>query len=1206
MFGDKSQNIFLNMIKNQKENKKKLKFIQPTRGKKYSIFLEYQSNQLGNKGDLMKIIEKLPTIKKINLLQGLLKEMKSIKERFENNKKDMLEKISKNSYNYYKSKIGMKKIYDYCKSDNPEINLDYILLENTQELLSKNYKIIYDALFILRDNNDIVLHIIKNCPINSYEHLSEFLVNFFYENTIESNFNEEELIVIIYLVLEDLVINKMPKYFSAVSNQADSYINKSILFYIFKSITRKADIRNFTCSILSENILKLEEFNENLTILTKKIEKMINKDKEKEVNFNSEILYNNRRRGFIVEDPIKKRLTIGGNLDKTLSSFLANLENYNIEANEEEGEEKINNRKNSLDIDNSDINDDINDKIDLDNIKLDSFFYETDITLEYLNNKLIEYENQSNQDSINNAMKDYIDLQINQISIDNSEIFSNCIKNKEIKTFLALNNSQKGEKLVQTIKNNYQKLTDFIDEILQKLKDNITSLPYTLKSISIIMEFLIYKKYSSQKIKNLNYQKLMILSSYLIGNIILPLISNPDFNGIITTNAISKITKENLEKVSKILSKILSGQLFSNKTDYEYTIFNKYIIDTLPKIFDIIICVNLQKNFKLSNKIQKLVNSIDSIDDPLRNINYNYFEESKENIQHQSICLSWFNLILLIDLFKFCNELSTNKYYKNYIPIFEKFKQLREYCVEEYNKNYSEGKVEFFLLEKINYSKNFQKNINYILQDNIFSIIPNDENENNEISIFKKCLIDILAYINILHKESFSYFVQQNQGNIIHDNDLIQLLLNELTNNKYEETEFEGTKKLTSSKPKKIENENELLGLEENENDDADFKEVIFPQIIESVKYELSHNLDDTKAKRIAFCSSYLQIHIDDLPPEYKKNNYCLLLIEIMKKGEAIINNLNVSILYQFYLQVKTGEKLNMIINSNYLQIKKMEKCICIEYLFEKLDLPCKLYVKKNSMGIITNIEYKPVDSSSSYVHSIQSFIDIFPNFRKYSKDIDDIIDLEEKVGLDVALNSYFKDLRALIKKEKIIARFSPDELENIIFELENYILFLLYEKLFPKESIKADIKFYKKCCRLDFVKPENLIKDKKMINEKLWKTSMDLINEMDYKLTPQDKVKNFGKAFSILQNSITFCSGKNDLGIDDTISSLIYVILKSKPKNIFSNSKYCQLFLDPELSKKQYGILLSQIEMIKNIINDMKYTDLIGVTEKQFGKDEE
>ena len=71
--------------------------------------------------------------------------------------------------------------------------------------------------------------------------------------------------------------------------------------------------------------------------------------------------------------------------------------------------------------------------------------------------------------------------------------------------------------------------------------------------------------------------------------------------------------------------------------------------------------------------------------------------------------------------------------------------------------------------------------------------------------------------------------------------------------------------------------------------------------------------------------------------------------------------------------------------------------------------------------------------------------------------------------------------------------------------------MFKLYDNLFPKESVKSDVKFYKKSCRLDFVEPENLIKYKRMINEKLWKTPMVLINGIDAKLTPQDKVKNLG-----------------------------------------------------------------------------------------------
>ena len=1138
----------------------------------------------------MEIISKLPTYKKICILQGLLKEMKSIKERFEDNKEDMLERIKKNCYNYYNSKIGMKEIYDYCESENPEVHINYILIENSEEILASNYQILYDILFILRDNNDIMIKIIKNCPTNSYDQLADFLVNFFYENTINSTFNEEELMVIIYLIIEDLIMNKLPKTSSTINNKNDNAFNNSILYNIFMSITRKADVRNFTCTVLTESLLKLEGFNEDLTIITKKIGNNLNSTKTKDKDSSNEETEVYRRNYSYVPE-----------IGKFGKKLIPSLNILNREKSLSGIDEREENPRRISAIFNDN-------KQDLDNIELNVFFKETDVTLKYLNEKISEYENEKNQNIITNAMKDFLDLQINQISNENNcEIFSNNAKAIEIKTYFVTNGKEECEKLVKTMIDNYTKLTDFIDEILQRLKDNITSSPYILKSISIIIEILFDKKYSKNKKKSMDYQKLMFLSNYFIGNIFLPLITNPDFNGIVTTDVISKITKENLAIITRVMNKMLSGKLFTKK-ELEFTIFNKFIIDTLPKIFDIIIRLIIQKNFNLSKKIQNLIDSSDSIGNPKRNINYDYFNENQENIQQQSICFSWLNLIILIDLFKLTNDLSSDQKYKKNNKLFDKFIKMREFCVDKFNDNINNGKREFFLFDKVIYSPNFLKNINNILDENIFHLMPNKVKD--EVSMFKKCLVDVLAYVNILHKENFNYFVQKNRENIIQDYDIIYRLINEEINKNYNETEFEGGGKISAKKPDKESagehnNLQNLRGLEENEDEDADFKEVIFPQIIDSVKSELSHNLESDKAKRIVFSSSYLQVHINNLPQKYKDNNYCLLLLEIMRKGEEIISELNVSILYEFYLKVKGGEKLNMIISSNQLQIKRMEKCICIEYLFDHLNLPCRLNIVKNNMGIITKVKYEPVDESKSYVHSIQSFIKVFPNFRKYEKEVDDIIELEENVELDVALNAYFKDLKVEMKKQDIVSRFNHDELDSIMNDLENYILFKLYDKLFPKESTKNDVKFYKKCCRLDFVKPENLIKDKKMINEKLWKTSMDLINEMDYKLTPTEKVKNFGKAFSILQNSITFCSGKNDLGIDDTISSLIYVILKSKPKNIFSNSKYCQLLLNPDLSKKQYGILLSQIEMIKNIIFDMKYSDLIGVSEAEFGKDE-
>ena len=236
----------------------------------------------------------------------------------------------------------------------------------------------------------------------------------------------------------------------------------------------------------------------------------------------------------------------------------------------------------------------------------------------------------------------------------------------------------------------------------------------------------------------------------------------------------------------------------------------------------------------------------------------------------------------------------------------------------------------------------------------------------------------------------------------------------------------------------------------------------------------------------------------------------------------------------------------------------------------------------------------------------LSSLAEFIPDFRKYENETEDIIDLEEKSNMGEALKNYFKALKNIIRKENIVKKYSKDDIESICNDLENYVLVKLYDKLFPSQKSKLDNKFYNKCCRLDFIKPENLIKDKNIVNENLWEASMNYINEMDNKYTPTDKIKSIAKAFSILQNSITFCSGKNELGVDDTIKPLIYVVLKSKPKSIFSNYNYSQLYLDPDLSKKQYGILLTQICMIMNIIKDMKHSELINVSEEQFGKDEE
>ena len=108
----------------------------------------------------------LPLFSKISVAQALLKEMVSIKERFDENKNKMIEKIQQNCYTYYKSLITSKEIYDKCKlsEDDKSERMTYALKNNSEKEIDKYlYKPIYNFLFLLRNNNKYMLRLLSRC-----------------------------------------------------------------------------------------------------------------------------------------------------------------------------------------------------------------------------------------------------------------------------------------------------------------------------------------------------------------------------------------------------------------------------------------------------------------------------------------------------------------------------------------------------------------------------------------------------------------------------------------------------------------------------------------------------------------------------------------------------------------------------------------------------------------------------------------------------------------------------------------------------------------------------------------------------------------------------------------------------------------------------------------------------------------------------------
>ena len=855
-------------------------------------------------------------------------------------------------------------------------------------------------------------------------------------------------------------------------------------------------------------------------------------------------------------------------------------------------------------------------------IEIDPFFENNSVTLKYLKEKLIEIKKVSNKGGINHAMEEYISHLINLIesgikiknNIDNNiddedeidfiihkekEIFSTSLIIEELISIRKIKNNESFKHLMRKIKMNYRIVTKIISNIINNIKDNLISSPFIIKYISKLLFTLLDKKYkrvSGNKLTHLNIYIFKL--NFFIGNIILPIIKNPEINGIITSEIISQITKDNLKLIHDIFNKTISSELFDKYKEPYMTIFNPFIIEIMPQLFEMM--ENIDKNFVIPFFIQKLINEKNNIENINRNINYDYFKRNKyENIQYQSICFSWKNFyIILVIIWNNENKLMEILKKQEHKDLIRKLAYLKNHFINIYMTYEKSNKEEFFLLTKIKYSEEFAKKMKSTIKNDLSLNLNNKGIKDIWIYFIKKCFSDILGFTNVIQKDDFiSLTLDKNKT--IYGLNLIR--------------------KANKIKYAKKGKRNDILVKDFEKG--INFRKIIFPKILENINFEIGHNLNDNISQNILFRCNYLKININSIPKRYSRNDFDLLLSELIRETEFNIEYIRSDAILQYYTKDKEIEKNITIISKYSSQIRNLEKLKCIEYLFNNIKLPYDLNITKDPFnGLITLIEFitpktnttnkKNEDNLINYFKNqykpINYFIEDFPDFQEYEKDCDNIFDLEEKSNTPQVIFNYFSKMKNIIKAEKITKKFDKKELVEIIYDMENYIFTLLYDKLFPSEPTKNDLFFYNKCSRLNFIKPDNIIENKNLIHEDLLKIAIEYLKDIDDELTPVDKIKIFGKVIDIIQNSIHFVSGKKDLGVDDAIKPLIYTIIKSKPKNICSNYQYCELYLNSELAKTQYGIVLSQIGLVIEYIKKMKYNDLINVSEEQFGKDED
>ncbi len=371
------------------------------------------------------------------------------------------------------------------------------------------------------------------------------------------------------------------------------------------------------------------------------------------------------------------------------------------------------------------------------------------------------------------------------------------------------------------------------------------------------------------------------------------------------------------------------------------------------------------------------------------------------------------------------------------------------------------------------------------------------------------------------------------------------------------------------------------------------------------------------------------------LDKSYKKNDFEQLYNDLYNQENLILTNLKglssiINTRYGLYKRcaekkIETSEinlkKMNII--EKFFQIEQFINKTKFEIYFEinenntdgpkveikEVDATTKKYQNKLQYieGIMGGIGMKSKNSSIPKIKNIREFIYQFSkktdeekkNLKYYI--CEDIKNGNQKNKIYETFSQLFEILKEYLKENSKFSYDQENKYSNIIEKIENYIHKKIYNYIFPEIPLKEDNNFYNLTLKLSWITPENLEIKKIYINE--LKYAESFIIQMENKKSVHDKLFCISEAYETINNTIKFSSGKNiDAGADDLAPIFQYIIIKAKPRRLYSNIYYIKCFIRNEQKTGIYGFLLSQMVFSAEFITNINH-EKVKLSKEEFDK---
>ena len=1030
-------------------------------------------------------------------------------------------------------------------------------------------------LFLFRENNHLMLKLIENVKGKEIDILVPFLCHFFYENFYMESTEQEEIIYIIYLLLE----KEVDELFTP---SEQTFLDENFISKFLKEMGSRYEIKNYIDIILNDLISNLEESHCSFYFLD--ITKSPKNPKKEEIF----------------------QITEEGDLyqkkEENDKNFIPSIKSMG----------KMNNLMN------------VNDKMPLNKMGMQKRKTEyigvkgsnlliknlpkdisINITYKYLMDTFNREQNEVIKQLLLKQMKK-IKSSLNPYLFDPYQLHEHLKKKKKIaKT--SIDQFNNGVKLV----------TNFIDNLLTSL-ENDTIVPYSIKVICKFIYILMQKKFKTITKLELNN----FVGRFLFDKLILPILRNPDRSEAGKNRIISLNTRKNLINVYTVFKNLVKGELFNSEQNINLVVFNKYIIDNYYRVNNIIEkMIDVTIPDKLKNLSDEFYNNEDFVLDNSKRseeqINYDYFKENPNDfMQHKSICFTVNELNMFFEVV----DKNKEKFIEKGKPLETTYETLSNFISMIKNDpnhyyviisdNYNEEAQELLFhkektlpLGKAKTQEEIIQNLHYCISYLIgnLEILPHWDwvIENYQtMPTFQYINQYLNSYEGIYNfcpgsvpLNWYSLYIINNL-NYIKKEDAI---------NDYQPL-YDNIEKQIRTQLKKLSRLNEFLTVNMTTKFLLiDHKIKIFEEELENVRNTFIN------IKALQFMESKEILCSLATVNELKKVNFSF-------EGSDFLSSTNLVLQEETYVPSKFDKNLN----------KKKEKdenipknynyfCYSIihfiqrftEYynlIYEELKQFSPDNKKKKFHSQTTNVEMtsqtietqakETLDQYMDYVSNALDQSGIFdpPQIKKSMEDISFIT--ETKTERESTLNE--------VKTEEI--KDIPSEYKQKAKQsILNYILKNLSVKLYNLPIMDDDKNFYNKCISLSWIKPENLDIPNEIVDESIFESIIYHIKKMDYIRTPEEILNEFGFAVQLINSLYIFMTDKA-AEANDLLPIIIYVMIKARPERMVFNMKFIEFFFDNSNLKGALGYNLIQAKSSIKFIKDLKSSD-IKMDESEFQK---